>query len=116
MSTILNYFRSIYNDYEALQKKDDDLYFRALENWNAKYKIDNIDSAEKVELMVTELLQIPTEVLTISDINEIGNVFHRVALKRKLYKEIFIQMLKNNSGLVVQTWLDRVCTALPIKN
>lgn len=116
MSAIMNYFMSSYNNYEALQKKDDDLYVRALESWNAKYQIHNVDSEKKVELMVTELLKIPTQILTISEINAIGDVFHGVALKKRQYKELLIEMIgRSSSDSVVNTWLNRVYTALPMK-
>ena len=117
MATIINYFRSNNDKYAALQKKDDDLYIKALQNWYAKYQIENVDNEKKVEIMIQELSEIPTETLTIPDINRIGKVIHEVAFKRVKYKEMLIEMLRKipNCNTVIQMWLDKVYLAFPTK-
>jgi len=113
MSSIIGYFLNTFNDYEAIQKKDDDFFIKAIESWVAKYQVDNVNTDKKLELMVEEISIIPLEILTISDVKTIGDIFYGVASKTESYKKMLIDLLrkKPNSRL----WLNEVYVAHPIK-
>lgn len=108
------FFNNYHSDnYEALNKKDEDYFPGKIQSWLVKYRVENIDTEKKIELMVEEISAIPLQALTVSDVNQIGPVFHGVASKTETYKKILIERLrqKTDTGL----WLDKVYAAIPLK-
>lgn len=93
------------NRYEFLNKKEDDYFINSFNEWNSKYTFESVDSIEKVNEMVIDLLKMPTATHSKENVVIAGEKLKKIASKNEIYRDFILKKMnsrKNDS--IVSYW------------